>query len=116
MGANRRRDAHHPRPERWNRSRGFQELTVIKILRAQYLHNFVVQLDFSDGSVGDYDIAPLFARNTVLTRAWQDPEFFRRFFIELGALTWPNGLELSPESIHQRLEDEGKLRRTERVA
>jgi hypothetical protein len=30
--------------------------------------------------------------------------------IELGALSWPNGLELSADSIHRRLEDQGKLR------
>jgi Protein of unknown function (DUF2442) len=90
--------------------------TVIKILKAQHLHDLILQLEFSDGSVGDYDLAPLLARNTVLTRAWQDPAFFRRFFIELGALSWPNGLELSAQSIQRRLEDQGKLRRGERVA
>lgn len=89
---------------------------MIKILTATHLHDFVVRVEFSDGSVGDYDLAPLFARNTVLTSAWQDPVFFRRFFIELGALSWPNGLELSAGSIHQRLDDQGKLRRAERVA
>ncbi len=89
---------------------------MIKILRATHLHDFLVRVEFSDGSVGDYDLAPLFARSTVLTKAWQDPVFFRRFFIELGALSWPNGLELSAESVHQRLEEQGKLRRAERVA
>jgi hypothetical protein len=89
---------------------------VIKIVSAKHLHDFVIRVEFSDASVGDYDLAPLAARNTALTSAWQDPAFFRRFFIELGALSWPNGLELSPESIHQRLKDEGKLRRADRVA
>jgi hypothetical protein len=89
---------------------------VIKILSATHLHDFVVRVEFSDSSVGDYDLAPLFARNTVLTSAWQDPVFFQRFFIELGALSWPNGLELSAGSIHRRLDEQGKLRRAERVA
>jgi hypothetical protein len=89
---------------------------VIKILSATHLHDFLVRVEFSDSSAGDYDLAPLFARNTVLTSAWQDPVFFRRFFIELGALAWPNGLELSAGSIHRRLDEQGKLRRAERVA
>ena len=89
---------------------------MIKILTAKHLHDFVIRVEFSDGSVGDYDLASLCARNTALTSAWQDPVFFRRFFIELGALSWPNGLELSADSIHRRLEEQGKLRRAERVA
>jgi hypothetical protein len=89
---------------------------VIKILRAQHLRDFIITLDFSDGSQGDYDLVPLLERDTVLTRALQDRAFFRRFFIELGALAWPNGLELSAESTHRRLEEQGKLRRSERVA
>ena len=89
---------------------------MIKILRARHLRDFVLDLEFSDGSMGEYDLAPLLARDTVLTRACREPDFFRRFFIELGALSWPNGLELSGESIHRRLEEQGKLRRDERVA
>jgi hypothetical protein len=89
---------------------------VIKILKAQHLRDLVLELEFSDGSIGEYDLAPLLARDTVLTRALRDPDFFPRFFIELGALSWPNGLELSGESIHRRLEEQGKLRRDERVA
>lgn len=89
---------------------------MIKILSATSLHGLVIRVELSDNSMGDYDLAPLFARKTVLTSAWQDPAFFRRFFIELGALSWPNGLELSAGSIQRRLEEQGKLRRAERVA
>ncbi|MDE2156697.1 MAG: DUF2442 domain-containing protein [Xanthomonadaceae bacterium] len=38
-----------------------------------------------------------------------DPTFFARYFIELGALTWPNGFDLSAESLRRRLEDMGGL-------
>jgi hypothetical protein len=70
---------------------------VIKIVRAKHLHDFVLEVEFADGMAGEYDLAPLFARDTVLTRPWADPEYFKRFMIELGALGWPNGLELSPK-------------------
>jgi hypothetical protein len=89
---------------------------VIKIVRAKHLHDFVLEVEFADGMAGEYDLAPLFARDTVLTRPWSDPGYFKRFMIELGALGWPNGLELSPQTIRQRLEEQGKLRRAVRVA
>jgi len=89
---------------------------VIKIVRAKHLHDFVLEVEFADGMAGEYDLAPLFARDTVLTRPWADAEYFKRFMIELGALGWPNGLELSPQTIRQRLEEQGKLHRAVRVA
>lgn len=59
---------------------------------------------------------PLLARNTELTRPLMNPDYFKRFFLDLGALCWPNGFELSPEAIHQRLDQIGALHRTARVA
>jgi hypothetical protein len=89
---------------------------VTKIVRAKHLHDFVLELEFGVGMAGEYDLEPLFARDTVLTRPWSDPEYFKRFMIELGALGWPNGLELSPQTIRRRLEEQGKLHRAARVA
>jgi hypothetical protein len=89
---------------------------VTKIVRAKHLRDFVLDVEFSDGMAGEYDLAPLFAKDTVLTRPWSDPEYFKRFMIELGALGWPNGLELSPDTIRHRLEEQGKLHRAARVA
>jgi hypothetical protein len=89
---------------------------MTKILRATHLRNLVIELEFSDGTVGPYDVSPLLERDTELTRPLADPEYFRRFFIDFGALCWPNGLELSPAAVHRRLEESGALRRGSRVA
>jgi len=32
----------------------------------------------------------------------RDPETFRRFFLEAGAITWPNGADIAPEVLHER--------------
>ena len=89
---------------------------MTKIVRAKHLHDLVLEVEFSDGMAGEYDLTPLFGKDTVLTRPWGDPEYFKRFMIELGALGWPNGLELSPETIRRRLEKQGKLHPAVRVA
>jgi hypothetical protein len=89
---------------------------VTKIVRAKHLHDFVIEVEFADGMAGEYDLSPLFAKNTVLTRPWVDADYFKRFMIDLGALGWPNGLELGPETIRRRLEEKGKLHRSQRVA
>ena len=89
---------------------------MTKIVKATHLRDRVLELTFSDGAVGDYDLAPLYERQTSLTKPWAELDYFGAFFIELGAIGWPNGLELKPQSIHRTLADSGKLRYPQRVA
>lgn len=84
---------------------------MIKITRAKWVCDRVLELEFSDGTAGEYDLAPVLARDTSLTRPLRNETEFRRFFLDLGALCWPNGLELSPSAIHERLRTAGKLER-----
>jgi hypothetical protein len=41
---------------------------MTKIVHATHRHHHVLEIEFSDGSVGDYDLAPLLAKDTELTR------------------------------------------------
>lgn len=83
---------------------------MIKIVHVQPIAGTSVRLNFSDGSSGDFDLAPLIARGTELTAPLADEAFRSRCFLELGALCWPNGLELSATALHQRLLADGQLR------
>jgi hypothetical protein len=82
---------------------------MIKILQAKTVRDHVVYLVFSDGSTGEYDMAELVARDGEMVRPLRDPDFFNRHFLELGAICWPNGFELSGESIHRKLDLAGVL-------
>ena len=48
-----------------------------------------------------------------MVRLLRDPAFFADCFLELGALCWRNGFELSASSLHRRLEEHGALRRSD---
>jgi hypothetical protein len=82
---------------------------MIKIRRAEAVRDRVVRLEFSDGSTGDYDLAELLGRDTELVRPLKDSAFFADFFLELGALCWRNGFELSGTSLHRKLSERGEL-------
>ena len=88
---------------------------MIKIVSATALQGSVIRLVFSDGSEGDLDLNFAISRKTVLTAALANPEYFRGFFLELGALCWPNGLEFSAPGLQTRLEQAGALRHTHPV-
>jgi hypothetical protein len=66
---------------------------MIKIIRAKHIRQKILRLYFSDNSWGDYDLQPLIDRQTELVLPLNDSAYFHQFFLELGALCWPNGLE-----------------------
>ena len=82
---------------------------MIKIIQAQYTAQRTLRLYFSDNSYGDYDLQPLIHRQTELTRPLADEIYFKQFFLELGALCWRNGLELSLGNIHRKLAEQQQL-------
>ena len=86
---------------------------MIKILHATPLGSYKIRLEFSDGSSGDYDFAGLIARDTEMVRPLADRDYFAGCFLELGALCWRNGFELSAPGLHRKLEELGKLRRAD---
>jgi hypothetical protein len=69
-----------------------------------------LELAFSDGSTASWSAEEILARETVLTQPLKEPDYFRRAFIEAGALAWPNGLELSPSALHRDLASRGALK------
>jgi hypothetical protein len=83
---------------------------MIKITRATHLEGYKLELEFSDGTVGEYDLAPLVDRDSSLARPLREAEYFKSYYLELGALCWRNGLELRGGAIHRRLADAGLLR------
>lgn len=89
---------------------------MIKIIKAETIGQTQLRLTFSDGTQGDYDLAPLLDKDTVLTRPLKNTEYFNAHFIELGALCWRNGLEFSPAALHRELQNGNKLTRVQQAA
>lgn len=82
---------------------------MIKLIAIEAKSETQLLLRFSDRSWGVFDFAPFIAANTQMTAPLTDPAFFARHFIEAGALAWPNGFDLSAQSLHRRLNEQGAL-------
>ena len=74
---------------------------MIKLIKAGYQGEFQVSLRFSDGKEGVFDGRELLKRSGPLLEPLRDEAYFKRMFIDAGALSWPNGLELSPTRLHE---------------
>lgn len=86
------------------------------MMHATWVADSKVALAFSDGTEGVYDFAVLLTKSTALTVPLRDEQAFKRFFLEMGALCWPNGLEFNGASLHKDLQEAGKLRQVARAA
>lgn len=73
---------------------------MIKVLDALYLGDFKIRLRFSDAGEGVFRGRDLLLNQGSLLEPLRDEDYFRRFFLDAGALCWPNGLELSPAKLH----------------
>ena len=73
---------------------------MIKLIETRDQGEFQVSLRFSDGKQGVFDGRELLKRSGPLLEPLRDEAYFKRVFIDAGALSWPNGLELSPARLH----------------
>ena len=75
---------------------------MIKVLNAHLVDAFKLELEFSDHTRGIFDAGSYLAsRSGPLLDKLRDPSHFGKFFIDAGALCWPNGLEISPARLHE---------------
>lgn len=84
---------------------------MIKLVAFERKSSTILALRFSDGAWGEVDFFPFIAANTEMTAPLADACLFSRCFIELGALAWPNGFDLSAQSLYRRLQESGGLQR-----
>ncbi|MGH7284660.1 MAG: DUF2442 domain-containing protein [Polyangiaceae bacterium] len=83
---------------------------MIKIVRASYAEGRKILLEFSTGESGTLDLTDLVDRDAPMVAPLKDAEYFKTFFLELGALSWPNGFDLNPSAVYCDLRDRGELR------
>lgn len=89
---------------------------MINLIKVTPAEGYVLNLYFSDGSMGLIDFSYLLETKTVLTLPLEDQSYFQGCFIDFGALCWKNGLELSAESLYLKLKTKGALQSSQEVA
>jgi len=73
------------------------------VAQAQYVRDFIIHLRFTDGTEGDVDLHDeLYGE---VFEPLKDLAMFRRFSVhpEFGTLTWPNGADLAPEFLYDKV-------------
>ena len=69
------------------------------VIRAEYRGEFRIHLVFNDGAEGTVDFEPWL--DGPVFEPLTHVDYFQCFFIDGGAVAWPNGADIAPETLHE---------------
>ncbi len=73
---------------------------MVRVRTVRCLHDHVVELTFTDGSVRSMDLEP-FLTGPVFEPLRRDTRLFRSVRVdpEVGTIVWPNGADICPDTL-----------------
>ena len=77
---------------------------IPKVIAAQHEHDFVVHINFADGTEGDVDLeSELYGE---IFEPLRNPAVFKAFSVhpEFHTLCWPNGADIAPEFLYEKIQ------------
>jgi Protein of unknown function (DUF2442) len=69
------------------------------VVRAEYRGGFKIRVLFNDGLDSTIDFSQWLSGPVF--EPLKDEAYFARFFVEGGTVTWPNGADIAPETLHE---------------
>jgi hypothetical protein len=93
----------HNRGNPVRKSHHWSSEMIPKVVSAEYIEDYVINIKFSDGTQGHVDFeGELYGE---LFEPLKDVTFFKRFAVhpDFHTLYWPNGADFAPEYLYEKV-------------
>jgi hypothetical protein len=72
------------------------------VVKIEYKESFVYHVVFDDGKSGYVDFSEYLGKGPVF-EPLRDSAFFKKATIEGGTIAWPNGADIAPETLYEKI-------------
>lgn len=72
---------------------------ILKVIKAEYMHDHVLTLTFSNGESRKVDFLPM-AQKGICVKL-QDMDYFRNFRLDPFSVDWSNEIGFAPEYLYE---------------
>jgi hypothetical protein len=72
--------------------------SIPAVVRAEYVSGYRLRITFHDGAVKIVDFSAWL--NGPVFEPLRELEYFKRFMISGSTVSWPNGADIAPETLH----------------
>ena len=72
------------------------------VVNITYKRDYVFNIEFDDGAAGDVDFHEYVQKGPIF-KPLKTKEFFNKAFIEGGTIAWPNGADVAPETLYEKI-------------
>ncbi|RJR44170.1 MAG: DUF2442 domain-containing protein [Desulfobacteraceae bacterium] len=72
------------------------------VVEIKYKEGFVYHVVFDDGKRGDIDFSEYIGKGPIF-EPLRNESFFKKATIEGGTISWPNGADIAPETLYEKI-------------
>lgn len=72
------------------------------VIKITYKKDYVFQVEFDDGMADDIDFYEYIDKGPIF-EPLKTKEFFKKAVIEGGTIAWPNGADIAPETLYEKI-------------
>jgi Protein of unknown function (DUF2442) len=72
------------------------------VTKAKYVKDYLIEIKFNDGAKKVIDFEPWLTGP--IFRPLKSKHYFKKFFIDGPTIAWPNGVDITPETLYAAVE------------